>query len=395
MSGPPSGRTSVLTPAGRGAVAVVAAAGLAALKAVDASFTAANGRPLSQQPRDRIVFGHWGAGDRREEVLLLRGEGDSLEIHCHGGAAASARVVAALVAAGCQLEPWQEWLGRAHDFPIAVEADHALTQATTRRTAALLLQQRQGALVHAIRSIQAALEVNDADAARSMLRTLTERSVLGLHLTQPWQVAIAGRPNVGKSSLINALVGFQRAIVFDQPGTTRDVLSADTAIDGWPVRVTDAAGIRATVDPLEAEGVSRAREQLARADLVLWVLDATAIGHLSEPRTIAERELAEEAGGALGRIQPLIVLNKIDLLPSPPIAAHADVVPISALTRLGIGSLLSAIAHRLAPTPPEPGDAMPFTPRQVELLKRALAAVDHADLASARHCLNSLAGSGR
>jgi tRNA modification GTPase len=373
---------------------VIAAAGPAALKAADANFRAANGRALFEQASDRIVFGHWGAGDHREEVILLRGEGDSLEIHCHGGAAASARVVTALVAQGCRLEAWQEWLEHENACQITVEADHALAQATTRRTAALLLQQRQGALKHVINSIQAALKVNNADAARSALTALIERSVLGLHLTQPWQVAIAGRPNVGKSSLINALVGYQRAIVFDQPGTTRDVLSADTAIDGWPVRLTDAAGIRTTNDPLEEEGVSRAREQLARADLVLWVLDATAIGELSEVYGIAERELADEAGQSHRQIHPLVILNKIDLLASPPIAAYADVVPTSALTRLGIESLLRAIAQRLAPTPTQPGDALPFTPRQVDLLRLALAAVDHANLAKTRHWLNSLIGCG-
>src|SRR5687768_3023452 len=111
MSGAPSaGRASVLTPAGRGAVAVVAAAGQAAIAAVDASFRAANGRLFAQQDRNGIVFGHWMSGDHREEVVLLGGEEDSLEIHCHGGAAAVDRIVAALAATGCEITPWQRWI---------------------------------------------------------------------------------------------------------------------------------------------------------------------------------------------------------------------------------------------------------------------------------------------
>src|SRR5690606_16577637 len=93
------------------------------------------------------------------------------------------------------------------------------------------------------------------EEARRRLAALVDRAPLGLHLTRPWHVALAGAPNVGKSSLLNAVLGYGRAIVFDQPGTTRDVLDAVTAIDGWPVRLTDGAGLRESVDALEAAGV--------------------------------------------------------------------------------------------------------------------------------------------
>jgi tRNA modification GTPase len=88
-------------------------------------------------------------------------------------------------------------------------------------------------------------------------------------------VVIAGPPNVGKSSLINALLGYQRAIVFDQPGTTRDVLTATTAIDGWPVELADTAGIREGDDAIETEGVARALAEIRAADLVVEVWDAS------------------------------------------------------------------------------------------------------------------------
>jgi tRNA modification GTPase len=392
MSRPLAGRVSVLTPAGRGAVAVVAASGPAAIKAVEGAFTASNGRPLAQQSQDRILFGHWSAGNRREEVLVIRGVGDSLEIHCHGGAAASERIVSALVAAGCLVEAWPNWLKRQADCPIVAEADGALAQVTTRRTAAILLAQRNSALAQAVTDVQRALDHNSSESARRMLSALVERSAVGLHLTQPWQVAIAGRPNVGKSSLINALVGFQRAIVFDQPGTTRDVLSADTAVDGWPVRLTDAAGIRSADDPLEAEGVARAREQFARADLVLWVLDATTIAKPTEALEVAEYEIQQETDPVARLTQPLVVLNKVDLLPSVPLENHTSVVPISALTRAGIDELLRAISRRLVPSPPQTGEAVPFTSRHAELLQLALGAVEKDDFANARQLLTTLTG---
>jgi tRNA modification GTPase len=378
---PSAGRASVLTPPGRGAIAVVAATGAEALRAVDAHFQAANNRPLPEQPRNRTVFGHWGEGDHAEEVIVLRGEGESLEIHCHGGAAATARIASALVAQGCRLMPWTEWIEQQAADPITAEADVALANSTTRRTAAILLQQRNGALAHALDAIRTALAQGEIASARHALVTLIERSEVGLHLTEPWQVAIAGRPNVGKSSLINALVGYQRAIVFDQPGTTRDVLSAETAIDGWPVRLTDAAGIRDTAEPLEAEGVLRARRQLGQADVVLWVIDAAVIHAGRDPLTAAQEERAEEMRGSAVSVVPLFVMNKVDLLSEAP-ESSSTLVCTSALTGAGIERLLAAIAQRLVANPPAPGEAVPFTIRQVQLLEAALRALDDREVAA-------------
>jgi tRNA modification GTPase len=383
-------RACVLTPAGRGAVAVIAAIGPAAVSVVDACFGAANGRRLHEQPPDRIVFGHWQSGDHREEVIVVRG-GDSLEIHCHGGAAASGRIIAALEAGGCNIEPWQDWIEAAAKCPIAAEAEIALAGVTTRRAAAILLAQRHGALSRELLLIQQQLRSGDLQEARRRLTALLERAPVGLHLAQPWQVAIAGRPNVGKSSLINALVGYQRAIVFDQPGTTRDVLTAETAIDGWPVRLADAAGIRATCDPLEAEGVFRARRQLMEADLVLWVLDAVTLGATAEsdPRAAAERDLAEQFAAA-AVFATVVVVNKVDLAPEWRSYIADGVIATSALMGDGIGALLAAIAQRLVPKPPGPEEAVPFTEQQVHLLERALWRLESNDGAAAAEAIARL-----
>src|SRR5262249_26206167 len=136
----------------------------------------------------------------------------------------------------------------------------------------------------------------------AVLDKLLALAPVGLHLAQPWRLVVAGPPNVGKSSLVNALVGFERAIVFDQPGTTRDVVTALTAFSGLPVELCDTAGLRNTDDSLEAAGVARAQEQAAAADLVLLVLD------VSQPWMADQRELVDTWPRAI------VVLNKADLV---------------------------------------------------------------------------------
>jgi tRNA modification GTPase len=298
--------------------------------------------------------------------------------------------VAALEAGGCRIEPWPSWIEGFAAGPIVAEAEIALAAATTRRAAAILLDQRNGALMLDVADLGRQLHHSKLSVARSSLSALLARSALGQRLTQPWQVAIAGRPNVGKSSLINALVGYQRAIVFDQPGTTRDVLAAETAVDGWPVRLTDAAGIRATTDALEAEGVARARRQLEQADLVLWVIDVAALGvaGTEEVAAAVQRELRDpsvELGAAAS--PPLVVVNKIDLKPELLSTGGRNFVATSALTGAGLGSLLAAISQRIVPNPPPPGAAVPFTERQVGLLDRALELVARGDALAAAEAL--------
>lgn len=373
MTGEHASVACLLTPTGRGAVAVIAAEGPAVVAAIDAAFRAANGRPATEQLLDRIAFGEWGAGEHREEVIVIRSGDAAFEIHCHGGVAAAERILAALESAGCVTLSRADWVKQHSASLLEAEADAALAQATTRRTAELLLHQRSGVLQQAVAAVCESLRAGQLDAARDQLSCLLERATLGRHLVEPWLVAIAGRPNVGKSSLINAIVGYQRAIVFDQPGTTRDVLTAETAIEGWPVRLADAAGIRETDDPLEAEGVSRARQQLQCADLVLWLLDGAELQ--DEPQIVAARQWQSELG--VDRIEnSLLVVNKSDRIASDrrP-AGDADAAYVSALTGDGLPMLLAEISRRLVPTPPE-REATPFTARQVELLRTALDAVN-------------------
>src|SRR5262249_42285045 len=138
--------------------------------------------------------------------------------------------------------------------------------------------------------------------AEELIGQLLNRAPLGAHLTQPWRVVIAGPPNVGKSSLINAILGYERAIVFDQPGTTRDVVTAATALDGWPVELADTAGLPAGVDPLDRAGIERETAQADEADCLLLVFDA------SQPWTHEHELLIERWPSAI------VVHNKHDLV---------------------------------------------------------------------------------
>ncbi|MBX3439657.1 MAG: 50S ribosome-binding GTPase, partial [Planctomycetaceae bacterium] len=265
----------VVTPAGRGAVATIVVRGdLQSIDDAPPLFQAACQQPISALPIDRVAFGRWGASPG-EEVVVCRTTPDRLEIHCHGGAAATARILADLRSRGSLVNADSRFEHEGRDV-LDRECREAVSRATTLRTADLLLQQASGLL----RREYERLAEMDRGAAARHVDELLGRARLGLHLTQPWRVVLCGRPNVGKSSLINALVGFSRSIVFDQPGTTRDVVTAETALDGWPVLLSDTAGLRDGADELESAGIARARRQIADAELRIVVIDAST--HQSE-----------------------------------------------------------------------------------------------------------------
>ncbi len=369
VCGPTS--VSVLTAEGRSAIAVIAVAGPHAENAVDQYFQAANGHPLHQQPIGRIVYGQWGE-TTGEDLVVCRRDVGMVEVHCHGGAASITQIIDHLTIAGCKPTDWQQWLaGQSNDW-LVNEAHAALAEATTLRTASILLDQYHGALHQEVIAITETIRKGDEKLAIEKIRRLLRDAELGKHLTQPWRVVIAGRPNVGKSSLINAIVGYQRAIVFDQPGTTRDIVSATTAIEGWPVKLSDTAGLHQTVDALENAGIALAHQQLAEANLVIWVLDAQELKQRAAESIVAivGRQL-EAAGVETPRKSILVVVNKIDLLDSS-VAADANLIAISAIVGTGLELLLKRITDALIPHLPTAGTAIPFTQRQVSLLEQAL-----------------------
>jgi tRNA modification GTPase len=374
MTAPATTTVAVLTPSGRGAVAVVRTEGPQALAVVDAALHRPDGRTLTDFPLGRVVVGHWATA-AGEEVVVCRFSDDTIEVHCHGGAAAVEAVVARLLDGGCSQVTWQESILRGSPDLIRSAAQIALASAPTARTASILLDQFDGALKLAIDRVVVAAANSEWDGAITTLDSMLRHAKLGLHLTQPWRVVIAGRPNVGKSSLLNALVGFERAIVYDMPGTTRDVVTANTAIDGWPVLLADTAGLREASDTIEAAGVARANAAAADADLVLLVDDLLADG---ESKLVTESPV-------------LCVLNKIDLhAPLSPHDRQRFDACVSATRNEGMRELLAAIGRALVPSPPATGEAVPFTQQQIAALAAARDAAQQRDLPALQRCLQSL-----
>jgi tRNA modification GTPase len=339
---------SVLTPPGSGAVAVLEIRGPRAWSVIQSLFRTSGGKPLANPPGG-FCFGRLGDAARDEVILSTIGP-DRFEIHSHGGPRVIAWLVELFRSQGATETP----AGPLRDF--AAEAARLLPLARTTRTAGILLDQVHGAYDRAIRAIEA----GEGDGRR--LDVLLRRNAnVGRHLVSPWTVAIAGLPNAGKSSLLNALVGFGRSVVSPTPGTTRDAISAAVAFDGWPIDLIDTAGLRDSGDAVEAEGVGRARSVVESSDLVLWIVDATG------PRPPSGGPLAESL--AIDESRLVVVFNKTDLAEVP-----ADEFPaavrVSAATGAGLAELVNRIARCLVPEPPAPGDPVPVTPEECDRWSR-------------------------
>ncbi len=346
-------------------------------------FVPANKKPLSDQTIDRVVFGHWG-DEVREDVVVCRTSPVEFEVHCHGGDAAGDRILRDTEAAGCRVVEWREF-AEFSQGKLGAELDLALSHALTLKAADFLLAQRNGVFRDQLEAIRFQLELLksdtsvgkeplDVDACAGVVECVDEMlkwSDFGQHLTEPWHVVLAGRPNVGKSSLINALVGYARAIVSDMPGTTRDLVTAETAFDGWPVRLIDTAGQRESTDEIEAIGVELAREQLSKADCAIVALD------VGQPAHEDERALIEASPGCI------VLAHKCDLSPHPAAAIPASAIAVSSTSGVGVTDLIEAIVQQLVPETPPIKQAFPVTEWQVRSLRKIRLAVENADLPTA------------
>jgi tRNA modification GTPase len=357
---------TILTPQGRGAVAVVRVWGRGAVAVADAVFRPARGPGLARSKAARLRLGRIGRGLGDEVVaVVIEEDPPVVEIQCHGGSAAVGLVVEALSEAGAQLAEPAVWAELTGESLLRADALLDLTRAPTLRTAEILLEQTQGALDRELtRLIEEIREPHHV--ALEHLDRLIARGPVGVRLTTGWRVVIAGRPNVGKSRLLNALAGYQRAIVDPTPGTTRDLVTAHTAFDGWPVELVDTAGVRETDDAIERSGIDRTLRQTETADLVLKVLDR------SEPLQDDDRTLMSGPGPAL------LVASKADLPPAwePEAAAAASILAVSAERGDGLDRLLAAVIAALVPVTPEPGAGVPFRRAHVDRLERARAALE-------------------
>jgi len=372
-----------LTPGGTGAIATLALRGDPAWATISELFQTMSGGllPSTIPESGTVIPGKFGDGIADEVVLTVKQTRalPRLEVHCHGGIAVVDVLLEQLKERGANVVSWSAFLGVPEQgWRAAIFAEVA--QARTVRTAAILLDQVNGAFERAIESICQHLQSGNATMARAEIDELLGFAEMGQHLVKPWRVVIAGAPNVGKSSLINALAGYTRSLVAPTAGTTRDLVTLEVAMDGWPVELVDSAGLREDAAPLEREGSALARQAMAAAHLILWVLDASTAPVW--PEQIDEN-------------RTLFVINKIDLAPAWEIAREGLAKQVSARTGEGIAALCETISRRLVPNPPPAGRGIPVLNSQMEILQAARRCLDSGSSELALASLRATEKSGQ
>lgn len=403
---------AIATGMGEAGIGVVRISGPAAIPVGDKAFRPRRGKGLVDRRSHTVTYG-WvvdpdsGAGVDEAVAIVMKGPRsftgeDVVELHCHGGQVAIRRVLDAALAAGARLAEPGEFTRRAFlngrmDLSQA-EAVIDIIRAKTDRAMDAAVHQLRGGLsteVQAIRDrlleVAAHLEadidfpeldlevqthdqvLHNCEWALAHIRGLLAGARQGKLLREGFRVVLAGRPNVGKSSLLNRLVRENRAIVTEIPGTTRDVIEEWINLRGLPVIVTDTAGIRETNDVVERLGVDRSRAMLERADLILVVVDA------STGVTAEDRELAALLPE---RTAKFVLVNKVDLVSGEwpeaygRLVDNARVIGVSAETGLGVERLEEAISEAAGLTDRE--ESLVANARQEAALRRALGHVEGA-----------------
>jgi tRNA modification GTPase len=393
---------ALATAPGIGAVAIVRLSGPEA-RDIARQLTGREPRPRSADLR--TLRDATGATLDRGLVLYFPGPRsftgeDVVELHCHGGRIVSDAVLAAAYRAGARAAEAGEFTLRAFlndkiDL-VQAEAIADLVASGSAHAARAALRSLDGELSSAVARLQQALTnlrvrieawldfpdeelpfdaapqcTAELDAIVAELDALATRAGSGRALRDGLSVAIAGPPNAGKSSLLNRLAGYDAAIVTEIPGTTRDPLREHLSLAGLPVTVVDTAGLRDTNDPVEREGVRRARLEVARADRLLWVADA---------REPLDATLAA-ARAASGNVELTVIANKIDLAGREAqvrVERGTPIVHLSALTGAGI-DLLVAHLKQAAGLVGEPSGALSARRRHLDALVRT-----RAELGAAR-----------
>jgi len=396
-----SGETiaAISTPVGEGAIALIRISGPEAIAIADRIYRGKQKPP--QFPAQLQHFGEIVDGDRLIDQVMLSvhrapasytGE-DLVEISCHGGILISAKVLEACLHAGARAARPGEFTERAfHNDKLDLtqaEAVIDLIRAQTDLALRSATEQLEGRLGDAIRKIRddlialiAQIEASidfpeegiapDAadklaarlESVREQIFSLLATAEQGRILREGVRVVIFGATNAGKSSLLNRLLGFDRAIVSAIPGTTRDTIEEVINLRGVPVRLLDTAGVRDSQDDLEREGMARTKKSLQTADLLLHIADRNA----PRPREFDERASDQPA---------IVLLNKSDL-PEHPDWKNKAGLRISCLTENGLRGLEDEILQKIAHGNVRAQSAVAINTRHRDCLRRALESCDRA-----------------
>ena len=381
---------ALATPPGAGAIAIIRVSGPESLAIADRLFRGSGPLP-SQRPHGTFAVGRVeGPEGFYDEVVLLIFRAprsytreDVVEFQCHGGRESVRRLLRLVLESGARLAEPGEFTRRAFlngrlDLTQA-EAVMDLIAAQSERAAVAAAEHLRGALRHqvdglyetvvsAAADLEAGLDFLDDDEVPAGLPESAERRIQLANetirnLLQTWNtghclregalVVISGRPNVGKSTLMNVLLGRPRAIVAPIPGTTRDTLEELVILEGIPIRLVDTAGLRETGCPVEREGVERAKALIAQADVRLHLVEA------SQPLSSEDKETICNQ-----KVKTILVRTKCDLGigPPPTIQGINQTVCISAMTKMGISELKRAILELL--------DIVPLTQSGVAISER-------------------------
>ena len=392
------------------AIGILRLSGPGALEAVDRVFRAARGGPMAAAPDRKLVYGTLldGQGSPIDQVLATVSRGpnsytgeDTAELQCHGSPMVLTLGLEALCAAGARPAGPGEFTRRAFlngrlDLPQA-EAVGDLLEARTDAAVRTAAGQLGGALSRRVEAVynglvdlmahfHAVLDYPDEDIdpltqgqlSQTLTRSETALEALlatfrrGQLLRQGVPAVILGKPNAGKSSLLNALLGYDRAIVTDVAGTTRDTVEEKVQVGHVLLRLCDTAGLRDTGDAVERLGVQRTRDAARQAALALLVLDG------SRPLT-AEDEDAIATAAAVPR--QLVIVNKTDLPAGVEPAAlsqrFGQVYPLSAATGEGVDALCRAV-EALYPAGRQAQGELLTNARQADAVARSLEAVRSA-----------------